>query len=84
MRVRSGWPSKAMPNMSNTSRSMASVPGWTSNSVGTTGSDSGDLHPDAHALAGGVRDQGDDDLEALGGDAVGEVGLRMGEVVDRR
>src|SRR6266550_2614281 len=26
MRTRSGWPSKRMPNMSNTSRSMASVP----------------------------------------------------------
>ena len=30
-----------MPNMSYTSRSIASVPGWTSNSVGTVASDSG-------------------------------------------
>ena len=45
MRVRSGWPSNAMPNMSNTSRSIASVPGWRSNSVGSVGSSLGHLHP---------------------------------------
>ena len=30
-----------MPNMSNASRSIASVPGWMSNNVGTVGSSSG-------------------------------------------
>ena len=86
MRVRSGWPSKAMPNMSNTSRSRASVPGCTSNSDGH-----GRRRPRAPAPAAarrsrcGVRDQGDDDLEALGRrcpSGSSAVGL-VGEVVDR-
>ena len=46
MRVRSGWPSKSMPNMSYTSRSGASVPGHRSNNDGKRGVVLGHLDPD--------------------------------------
>ena len=74
-----------MPNMSNTSRSIASVPGWTSNSDGTTGSSSGTCTRSRSRSRSRMRQQADDDLEALGVDAVGQVARRLvGEVVDAR
>ena len=53
MRVRSGWPSKTMPNMSKVSRSMASVPGYRSKSDGQPRVGLGhlDAQPEAGPLA---------------------------------
>ena len=64
--MRSGWSVNAMPNMSYASRSIASVPGWMSNSVGSVGVVGGHLDAHADAPAGGDVEQVDDDLEALG------------------
>ena len=43
----------------------------------------GDLHPDADPLAHGEGQQIDHDLEALGGDALGQGAAGVSEVVDR-
>jgi hypothetical protein len=61
-----------MPNMSNTSRSMASVPGCTSNSVGTR-VDSGTCTRRRMRRGLVMVEQVDDHLEALGLDALGQV-----------
>ena len=62
----------AMPNMSKTSRSMASVPGHRSNSEGSVGVVGGHLHPDPQARAVVEVDEVDDDFEALGVDTLGQ------------
>ena len=77
----SGWSVNEMPNMSNTSRSNASVPGMELEQRRERRVVGGHLDPDAQPAAGGDVEEVDDDLEALGDDAVGQLPARVSEVV---